>query len=216
MLPEALIVGGVYSETRGEKPGARALCILDTKAKLKHASPLTRRQNLLVMERTFQSTFCFPSGIVPWSWKNITTLERMWLRAYKIVWGLHAGTASDILTRPREEGGLQVRLPLSVLTCTLWTHLVASTNSDDGLKELAYLEYSEALNKYHCSDLRERRLRSSSIPGTPPSITASLTPAMCSGSSTSRFTGTPLLRTPLRDRGPHGQARSRPRGCTAL
>lgn len=120
-----------------------------------YSSPLTRRQNLLVMERTFQSTFRFPSGIVPWSWKNITTLERMWLRAYKIVWGLHAGTASDILTRPKDDGGLQVRLPLSVLTCTLWTHLAACTNSDDGLKELTYLEYSEALNKYHCSNLRE-------------------------------------------------------------
>ena len=120
-----------------------------------HSSPLGRRQNLLLIERTFQSTFRFSAGIVPWSQKQLGTLERMWLRAYKLAWGLGHCTASHLLTAAKEAGGLQVRRPLSVLTCTLWKHLENCVSSDDGLKELALLEYQEALRRYHCCDLDE-------------------------------------------------------------
>ena len=122
-----------------------------------HSSPLGRRQNLLLIERTFQSTLRFSACVVPWSQRQLGTLERMWLRAYKLAWGLGQCTASQLLTKAREAGGLQVRRPLSVLTCTLWKHLETCVASDDGLKELAFLEYQEALRRYHCCDLEELR-----------------------------------------------------------
>ena len=59
--------------------------------------PLTRRQNLLVIQQGLETTFRFSAGIVPWSERNIAKLDRMWMRAYKLAWGLSIGPA--MLTR---------------------------------------------------------------------------------------------------------------------
>ena len=119
------------------------------------SSLLTRRQNLLVIQQGLETIFRFSAGIVPWSEGNITKLDRMWMRAHKLAWGLSTSTADEILRYPRERGGLQVRTPISVLTHTLWTHLASCVSNDDGLKELAYLEYREALSRSHCNSLTE-------------------------------------------------------------
>ena len=119
------------------------------------SSPLTRRQNLLVIQQGLETIFRFSAGIVPWSDSNITKLDRMWMRAHKLAWGLSIGTADEILRYPRVRGGLQVRTPISVLAHTMWTHLASCVSNDDGLKELAYLEYREALSKSYCNSLTE-------------------------------------------------------------
>ena len=119
------------------------------------SSPLTRRQNLTLIQRGLESTFRFSAGIVPWSENNLLKLDRMWMRAYRTAWGLSNSTPDVVLRLPRTQGGLQVRTPLSVLVQTLWTHLAMCVDNDDGLKELAFLEYEEALRAHHCQDLVE-------------------------------------------------------------
>ena len=135
-------VSMVYRQT------AEVLAFLST-------SNLTTQQNLCLLGRSIPSFLRFSAGPIAWSERDLHTLSKMWLRAYKLAWSLPTSTASCIFSLPAEHGGLQVTLPLEVLTQTLWTHLERCMQYNDGTKKLAECEYQEAMSKYHCLDLGE-------------------------------------------------------------
>ena len=135
-------VSMVYRQT------AEVLAFLST-------SNLTTQQNLCLLGRSIPSFLRFSAGQIAWSERDLHTLSKMWLRAYKLAWSLPTSTASCIFSLPAEHGGLQVTLPLEVLTQTLWTHLERCMQYNDGTRRLAECEYQEAMSKYHCLDLGE-------------------------------------------------------------
>jgi hypothetical protein len=118
-------------------------------------SNLTTQQNLCLLGRSLPSFLRFSAGPIAWPEKDLNTLTKMWLRAYKFAWKLPTSTASCIFSLPAEYGGLQVTLPMEVLMQTLWTHLERCLQYDDGTKELAECEYQEAMSTYHCLDLSD-------------------------------------------------------------
>ena len=118
-------------------------------------SRLTPRQNLVLIKRSLPSFFRFSAGIVPWPFAEIRKLERLWIRAYKLAWNLSMSTASCLFVLPKSRGGLQYLTPLSVLYQTRWSHLERCCQYDDGNKALAQIEYNEAMDRFHCSNLLE-------------------------------------------------------------
>jgi len=77
------------------------------------------------------------------------------MRAYKMACGVSQSTASCILRLPAELGGRNLPTPLAAVCETLWNHLESCCFGLGGLRELLFLEYQEALNMWHCSDLTE-------------------------------------------------------------
>ena len=85
------------------------------------------------------------------STSNLTSRQNLCLLERSIP----SSTASCIFENPAQYGGLQITLPLGVITQTLWTHLERCCQYDDGTKTLAEMEYKEALETFHYVDLLE-------------------------------------------------------------
>jgi len=64
-------------------------------------------------------------------------------------------TAACLLTVPRENGGLQVKLPLVTLFDSMWGNLERCHQFDDGTRQMMRLAYQEALTDNACSNLLE-------------------------------------------------------------
>jgi len=82
-------------------------------------------------------------------------LTAVWIRAYKNTWNLGESTAKCLLTFPRDEGGLQVMLPLGTLFTSVWGNLERCSQFDDGTRQMLALRYQEALQENGCLDLLE-------------------------------------------------------------
>jgi len=82
-------------------------------------------------------------------------LSAVWLRAYKNVWNVGRSTAACLFTFPRENGGLQVKLPLVTLFDSMWGNLERCHQFDDGTRQMMRLANQEALTDKACSNLLE-------------------------------------------------------------
>ena len=116
---------------------------------------LSIRHSLSLVSMTLPSYVRFPSGVLSWTTGALRTLDRLWMRAYKMACGVSQSTASCILRLPAELGGRNLPTPLAAVCETLWNHLESCCLGSGGLRELFFLEYQEALNRWHCSDLTE-------------------------------------------------------------
>jgi hypothetical protein len=116
---------------------------------------LSIRHSLSLVSMTLPSYVRFPSGVLSWTIGALRTLDRLWMRAYKMACGVSQSTASCILRLPAELGGRNLPTPLAAVCETLWNHLESCCFGLGGLRELLFLEYQEALNMWHCSDLTE-------------------------------------------------------------
>ena len=116
---------------------------------------LSIRHSLSLVSMTLPSYVRFPSGVLSWTIGALRTLDRLWMRAYKMACGVSQSTASCILRLPAELGGRNLPTPLAAVCETLWNHLESCCLGSGGLRELFFLEYQEALNRWHCSDLTE-------------------------------------------------------------
>ena len=58
--------------------------------------------------------FSLSVPLVDWPESDLKTLTAFWVRAYKNAWNLVKSTATCLFTFPRDKGGLQVKLPLSI------------------------------------------------------------------------------------------------------
>jgi len=69
---------------------------------------------------------CLPlsAPLIRWPEADFKILNAIWLRAYKNVWNIGRITAACFLTFPRENGGLQVKLPLATLFDSMWGNLI--------------------------------------------------------------------------------------------
>ena len=72
-------------------------------------------QALKVVSMCLPLLLAFSRPMVQWPEADFKTLTAIWLRAYKNAWGLSRSTATGLLTFPKEQGGLQVKLPMSTL-----------------------------------------------------------------------------------------------------
>ena len=80
------------------------------------------------------SLFSFSAPLIRWpevDFKNLTAIR---LRAYKNALNIGCSTAACLLTFPRENGGLQVKLPLVTLYDSIWRNVERCHQFDDGAR----------------------------------------------------------------------------------
>jgi len=106
-----------------------------------------------VVSMCLLSFFSFSAPLIWWLEADFKTLTAVWLRAYKNAWNIGRSTAACLLTFPRENGGLQVKLPLVTLSDSMWCNLERYHQFDDGTSPMMKLAYQEALTDNACSNL---------------------------------------------------------------
>ena len=72
-----------------------------------------------------------PHSMIRWPEAHFRTLTAIWLRAYTKAWNIGHSMAACLLTFPRENGGLQVKLPLATLFDSMWGNLIRCHQFDD-------------------------------------------------------------------------------------
>jgi len=112
-------------------------------------------QALKVVSMCLPSLFPFSAPLIRWPEEDVKVLTGIWLRAYKNAWKISRSTAACLLTFPRENGGLQVKLPLVTLFDSMWGNLERCHQFDDGTRQMMQLAYQEALQDNACSSLLE-------------------------------------------------------------
>ena len=112
-------------------------------------------QALKVVSMCLPPLFSFSAPLIRWPEADFKILNAIWLRAYKNAWNIGRSTAACLLTFPRENGGLQVKLPLVTLFDSMWGNLERCHQFDDGTRQMMRLAYQEALTDNACSNLLE-------------------------------------------------------------
>jgi len=85
-------------------------------------------QALKVVSMCLPSLFSFSAPLIRWPEADFKILTAVWLRAYKNAWNIGRSTAACLLNFPRENGGLQLKLPLVTLFDSLWGNLRDATS----------------------------------------------------------------------------------------
>jgi len=120
-------------------------------------------QALKIVSMCLPSLFSFSAPLIRWpevDFKNLTAIR---LRAYKNALNIGCSTAACLLTFPRENGGLQVKLPLVTLFDSMWPNLERCYQFDDGTRQMMKLAYQEALTDNARSNLLELQKEAGSI-----------------------------------------------------
>jgi len=112
-------------------------------------------QALKVVSTCLPPLISFSAPLIRWPEADIKILTAVWLRAYKNSWNIGRNTAAYLLTFPRENGGIQVKLPLVTLCDSMWGNLERCHQFDDGTRQMIRLAYQEALTDNVCSNLLE-------------------------------------------------------------
>jgi len=112
-------------------------------------------QRLKVISMCLPSLFSFSAPLIDLPEADLKTLTAVWVRAYKNAWNSAKGTATCLFTYPREQGGLQVKLPLGTLFSSIWGNLERYSQFDDGTRQMLELTYHEALADNGCLNLLE-------------------------------------------------------------
>ena len=108
-------------------------------------------QALEVVSMCLPSLFSFLPPLIQWPETDFKTLTTIWLRAYKNALNIGCSTAACLLTFPRENGGLQAKLPLVTLFDSMWGNSERYHQVEDGTRQMMKLAYQDALNA--CSNL---------------------------------------------------------------
>jgi len=96
-------------------------------------------QALKVVSMCLPPLFSFSAPLIRWPEADFKILTAVWLRAYKNALNKGSSTAACLLTFPRENGGLQVKLPLVTLFDSMWGKLERSQQFDDSTRQMMKL-----------------------------------------------------------------------------
>jgi len=142
----------LYSSVQRRKVIDRAI---EEASYLRKNEDLRIDQALKFVSMCLPPLFSFSAPLIRWPEADFKILAAVWLRAYKNVWNIGCITAACLLTFPRENGGLQVKLPLVTLFDSMWGKLERCQQFDDGTRQMMKLAYQEALTNSACSNLLE-------------------------------------------------------------
>jgi len=64
-------------------------------------------------------------------------------------------TSTALFTFPKDQGGLQIKMPRAIIYSAAWGHLTRCCQFDDGTRQLAEITYKDALEKHGCLDMKD-------------------------------------------------------------
>jgi len=69
-------------------------------------------------------------------------------------------TSTALFTFPKDQGGLQIKLPRAIICSAAWGHLTRCCQFDDGTRQLAEITYKDALEKHGYLDMEDLQFES--------------------------------------------------------
>jgi len=63
--------------------------------------------------------------------------------------------STALFTFPKDQGGLQIKMPRAIICPAVWGHLTRCCKFDDGTRQLAEITYKDALKKHGCLDMED-------------------------------------------------------------
>jgi len=93
--------------------------------------------------------------VIIWPEKEFKRLTAAFVRCNKEAWQMSPNTSTALFTFPKDQGGLQIKMPRAIICSAAWGHLTRCCQFDDGTRQLAEITYKDALEKFGCLDVED-------------------------------------------------------------
>jgi len=115
---------------------------------------LSIENSLRLIECTLIPLLAFSGPVIIWPEKEFKRFTAAFARCNKEAWQMSPNTSTALFTFPKDQGGLQIKMPRAVICPAAWGHLTRCCKFDDGTRQLAEITYKDALEKHGCLDIK--------------------------------------------------------------
>jgi len=113
---------------------------------------LSIENSLRLIECTLAPLLAFSGPVIIWPEKEF---KQLFVRCNKEAWQMSPNTSTALFTFPKDQGGLQIKMPRAIICSAVWGHLTHCCQFDDGTKQLAEITYKDALEKHGCLEMED-------------------------------------------------------------
>jgi len=121
---------------------------------------LSIENSLRLIECTLAPLLAFSEPVIIWPEKEFKRLTTAFVRCNKEAWQMSTNTSTALFTFPKDQGGLQIKMPRASICSAAWAHLTRCCQFDDGTRQLAEITYKDALEKHGCLDMEDLQFES--------------------------------------------------------
>jgi len=90
-----------------------------------------------LIECTLAPLLAFSGPVIIWPEKEFKRLTAAFVRCNKEAWQMSPKTSMALFTFPKNQGGLQIKMPGAIICSAAWGHLTRCCQFDDGTRQLA-------------------------------------------------------------------------------
>jgi len=116
---------------------------------------LSIENSMRLVECTLGTLLAFSGPVITWQEKEFKQLTAAFVRCNKEAWHMSPNTSTALSTFPRDQGGLQIKMPRAILCPAVWGHLTRCCQFDDRTRQLAETTYKDASKKHGCLDMED-------------------------------------------------------------
>ena len=98
---------------------------------------LSIENSLRLIVFTLAPLLAFSGPVIIWPGKEFKRLTTAFIRCNKEAWQMLPNTSRALFTFPKDQGGLQIKLPRAIICPAVWGHLTRCCQFDDGTRQLA-------------------------------------------------------------------------------
>jgi len=143
---------------------------------LRKNKDLSIENSLRLIECTLAPLLAFSGPVIVWPEIEFKRLTAAFVRCNKEAWQMSPNTSTALFTFPKDQGGLQIKIPRAIICSASWghlreimlfigkpkgrsrmisNHLTRCCQFDDGKRQLAEITYKDALEKHGCLDMED-------------------------------------------------------------
>ena len=121
---------------------------------------LSIENSLRLIKCTLVPLLAFSGHVIIWPEKELKRLTAAFVRCNKESWQMSPNTSTALFTFPKDQGGLQIKMPRAIICSAVWGHLTRCYQFDDGTRQLAEITYKNTLEKHGCLDMEDLQFES--------------------------------------------------------
>jgi len=118
---------------------------------LRKNKDLSIENSLRLIECTLAPLLALSGPVIIWPEKEFKRLTAAFVRCNKEAWQMSPNTFRALFTFPKDQGGLQIKMPRVVICSATWGHLTRCFQFENGRRQLAEITYKDALEKTRVS-----------------------------------------------------------------
>jgi len=116
---------------------------------------LSIENSLRLVECTLAPLLAFSGLVIIWLEKEFKQLTAAFVRCNKEAWHMSPNTSTALFMFPRDQGGLQIKMPRAIICLAAWSHLTQCCQFDVGTRQRAEITYKDALKQHGCLDMED-------------------------------------------------------------